>query len=251
MESFTRFIRIFWQPLIVVALVLVLLGQFVSWGYTALQMHSIDRLVEAPQKDQDRESDQETPPQHTGRRGPPPGQERLEPKGNIFHRQRVSYQLTAIFKDQAVINGQAVKAGSRIGKATLEEIRLASVMIHEDGKPHPQEIKMFQGAGGGGGPPMRHRSRPRRGPSGPPPSARQSAPPQAMRSAQPSVNRQQVSASLREQLMQKFRAGTLTIDDVPPEHRERFREAMARREARQREGGGPGGPRGRRGPRGR
>ncbi len=245
MEVLTRFVRSFWQPIVVALLALVVVGQLVSWGYTALQMHSIDQLVEAAQNDPNDESEEQSGSNPGPRRGPPPQQQQVEPTANIFHRQRVSYMLTAIFKDQAVINGQTVKAGGRIGNATLEEIRLASVMIHEDGKPQPQEIKMFQGSGGSGGGPRPPRPPSRRGSSAPPPNMTRGGPPQVIMSAPPAVNPAQAAAGMRSRMIQRFRSGTLSIEDVPPEHRKRFREVMARREARQRDGGGRRGPRGR------
>ncbi|MFH1738186.1 MAG: hypothetical protein ABIH23_04200 [bacterium] len=237
MESGIRFLRSFWQPIVVALLALGIIGQLGSWGYTALQMHSIDRLVDAAKSEKETK-EKESTEQTQGRPPQSPGNPPQQPKANIFHRQRISYVLSAIYKDQAVINGQPVKAGGRVGEATVEEIRLASVMIHEDGKPQPHELEMFQGSGGGGPMPM-PRSMGRGRPSSPPPSV-QRAPLQMMPSSgpPPAVGPQGFSRERMMELGRQFRNGTLNINDLPPEMQAQAKEAMAQREARRNEGGG-------------
>lgn len=256
MESLIRFVRSFWQPILVALLALVLVGQLIAWGYTALQMHSIDRLVAAAQQEKTDPKDNNPRPQNTHRRTQDHRTESSlpEPKSDIFYRKRVPYRLTAIYKNQAVIDGRPVKAGDRIEQATVVKILLSSVVIQEDGKS-PREIKMFTGSGGRGGPggpagPRRGGSRSGR-PSGAQPLA-QAAPagpvpmerPQGRMFMQRGLSREQM-----RELAARFRSGQLNIEDLPPEVRERAREAMARRAARRRARGQEGGAVGFRPPR--
>ena len=72
-----------------------------------------------------------------------------KPKKNIFRTDNMTYQLTAIYLDSAVINGQDVKIGDRVGKATLKEIGIFDVKLQEEGKENSQTVQMFTGEGGG------------------------------------------------------------------------------------------------------
>jgi hypothetical protein len=232
MESLMRFVQSFWRPIVLAVLALVVVGQVASWGYTALQMHSIDRLVASAQNDEN-EARRITgdPYDNPGRS---PRSPTLQPKADIFLRKNPSYQLSAIYKDQAVIDGQTVKAGDRIEKATVEKILLASVIIQEDGKPS-REIKMFQGRGGSGGGPMPMRGMMGRGrPSGA--ASGQGVPSQGSFGGASGEGRQLGGegfpgggrADMRE-MFRRFREGGMSIEDMPPEMQQRIREGRARR----------------------
>ncbi|HPA44929.1 MAG TPA: hypothetical protein PLZ55_15490 [bacterium] len=269
MESIVRFLKSFWQPVIVAVLSLILIAQLIGWGYAALQMRGIDRLVAAAQEEaKPTEASAENPQQKTqgnpgesrnpgdmrnrgdrgnrGNRGNPAGpggqgNPELKISADIFFRRAFNYELSAIYKDQAVINGQEVKAGQRIGNATLQEIRLASVLIHEDGQPAPRELVMFQGAGGGGpsmgGPP------PGRGPEGGGRPSAASAPVQAAPQGGGMVMSPPGGGSRdqRMEFMQRMRNGTFNPNDLTPEQRQRFEEMRQRRSERRGQGGGESG----------
>jgi hypothetical protein len=233
MDSVFRFVRSRWQPILVALLALVWAGQLVSWGYAALQMHSIDGLVTAAQEDPPARE-----PEGFGFRGNPGrgrGSAGQEPKADLFFRRNPSYILTAIYKDQAVIDGRTVKAGDRIEKATVETILLSSVMIQEDGQS-PRELKMFQGSGDSGGGPGMGRGRGGRGGRMRGMSSAQGAPPAAVSGEQPSgapqFSREGISSEGRTQMREMFmrmRDGTMNLDELPPEMRERAEAMMARR----------------------
>jgi len=273
MESIVRFFKSFWQPVILAALSLILMAQLIGWGYAALQMRGIDRLIAAAQEEtkpaetsveNPRQDAQAGDPANPGNRGDPGnrgsrgsrgnpdgpgghGNPELKVSADIFFRRTINYELSAIYKDQAVINGQVVKAGERIGNATLQEIRLASVLIHEDGQPAPRELVMFQGAGGGGGPSM-----------GGPPPGRGSAPAMASTAGGQAQTAPQGPAGMpmqsvgspqnqRREFIQSLRNGTFDPGNLTPEQRQRFEEMRQRRlERRGQRGGEPGeGPRSR------
>ena len=236
MNLLFRFVQSNWQPILVALLAVVWMGQLVSWGYAALQMHSIDGLVAAAQNGEDASE-----PVEFGGRGNPgrsrraPGQ---EPNADLFFRRKPPYILTAIYRDQAVIDGRTVKAGDRIEKATGETVLLSRVMIQEDGQS-PRELKMFQGSGDSGGGPGSGRGRGGRGARGGrmrAMSSAQGAPPAAVSGERPSGGPQfmregfssEGRAQMREMFMQ-FRDGTLNLDELPPEIRERAEAMMARR----------------------
>lgn len=63
----------------------------------------------------------------------------------FFYRPQPDYKLSAIFDNKAVINGQELKAGDRVGSALIEKIDIESVTIREDGSSKSREIPMHPG----------------------------------------------------------------------------------------------------------
>ncbi len=151
--------RAYWQPLVLFALVLLALGQLYSWGSTFIELKKVDAMIE---KTEDVESAREEGSDNPSvSEKPSPGdREKKKPEKNIFKREHIPYKLTAIFMDQAVIDGREVKVGDRVGKAVVKEIGNSHVKILEDGKEHPRTLSMFQGGGGGGPSPRMMRGRP-------------------------------------------------------------------------------------------
>ena len=129
----------YWQSIIIAILALILSIQLISWSCIALQMHKIDELITTSKFKKTTKSNYSIDLEYLESLY-------LQPEQNIFLARIPNYTLTAIYKNEAIINGLIVKIGDKIGKATIEKILLSSVITHEDGK-EPQEIKMFQGDG--------------------------------------------------------------------------------------------------------
>ncbi|MBI1390852.1 MAG: hypothetical protein GC154_20675 [bacterium] len=187
-EQMRGWVRVYWQPAIYGLLGFILLIQFGVYGYRWLELRSIDSLIAsaenadpAPGAGDSKPGENSGGPGNPGGPGMPggpgnPGEER-KPEKDIFRKEEVKYQLTAIYFDKAVINGQEVAVGGRVGKATLDEIDGFSVIISEEGSDQSKRLEMFTGQDGGGGSPVNRGggpssrggiSRPR--PSSPPPS---------------------------------------------------------------------------------
>jgi hypothetical protein len=61
-------------------------------------------------------------------------------EATFFHHPKPQYKLTAILGDYVVLDGQEVKAGGRIEKATLESIDSDGITLKEDGSEAPRKI---------------------------------------------------------------------------------------------------------------
>ena len=175
-----------------------------------------------------------------GQQGPP---QQKQPKDDIFKRQKVNYQLSAIMNEQALINGRMCKAGDRIQSATVIAVAQFSVTIHEDQQDNPRDLHLFsQGGGGQGGPPPgmnrgprgggRRSSGGRRAES----RGRMGMPPGVPRQIPRDANLGRLSGMSIPQVMRGLRDGTIGIDEVPAEHRERAKQMM--QGGRGRDGGG-------------
>ena len=66
-------------------------------------------------------------------------------ESTFFNRPKSQYALTAILDHHAVINGQEVKVGDRVGRGLVQKIEPVSVTILEDGKETPKKIELHPG----------------------------------------------------------------------------------------------------------
>lgn len=180
-EQLAGMAQAYWQHAVYALFGLILLIQASGLVYGYIELKQVDRLIaEAENVDASPEDEAMQPEEANNRRGGPPrgGQPGMNaprmPEKDIFRKEEFEFMLTAIYLDTAYINGQEVKVGGRIGKATLTEIASFSVTLDVEGEDNPRYIEMFTGRGGGGGPPggMRMSRRPSRS-SRPPRSAEQ------------------------------------------------------------------------------
>jgi hypothetical protein len=112
-----------------VLLSLLLLVQGTRIGYGAFAVRridsAVDRLVSAKED------------QAAGKWSPPPLPEMADP-----WQEKPNYAFQGVVGNMAIINGQPVKAGDRVGSATVEAVGINSVTIRkEDGQT--QELKLF------------------------------------------------------------------------------------------------------------
>ncbi len=149
-KSIKQFSRTYWQSLVLVVIVFIILTQVYSWGAAVIEMNRVDKLIEQTTGSSQPETIQ-------GKPGSPPGSSSQSkgalpkkvapPKAvkNIFKKEEANYVLTAIYMDKAVINGQAVEMMGKIGKATLKEIGMWDVTIEVNGST--RKLEMFKGGG--------------------------------------------------------------------------------------------------------
>ncbi len=219
--------RAYWQPLVLLVLLLVAVGQIYSWGATFIELKKVDSLIAKTENVNPEKKTSDSSPSSSEENKPP---EEKKPAKNIFKREDIPYQLTAIFMDSAIIDGQTVKVGERVGKALVKEIALSSVKIQEDGTTNTREIHMFQNSDGGeGGRGDRRNDRGSRMSSGSRSSQVSSGPSgrQALSGRNPDMEKiRNMSPEQRRQFIQ----------NMSPEERERMRGM-----ARERFGGRPGG----------
>lgn len=71
--------------------------------------------------------------------------EKRRVEATFFYRPVLTYNLTAILGDRAVVNGQEVKVGERVGRAMLTRIDIGSITLLEDGSTSPKQIDLHQG----------------------------------------------------------------------------------------------------------
>jgi len=141
-----------WTTLLVILGVLVF-AQVLTLGYSMRSWHNLSTGVERLLADET-ESAAKTEGNGTD-------QQLRTVEATFFHSPTVGYALTGIYDDRALLNGQEVKVGDRVGKAVVQRIEIGSVTIQEDGAPASQELVLHTGQGGGGTPPS--------GGGGPPP----------------------------------------------------------------------------------
>lgn len=152
----------YWQPLVLIFLALLAFSQVVSWGVAAVELKKVDNLIEQTQKTQsapDAPSGETSEPgkNNPGQPNSPSSENRPQkPAKNIFKKEKTNYAVTAIYLDQAVVNGQTLKAGQNIGKAKLKEIGVNSVVIEEE-NGEIKTINMFQGGDSSGPSPTNNR----------------------------------------------------------------------------------------------
>ncbi len=207
---------------------LLVAAQLVGWSRAYLELRDADTLIASAETVLRPKADENG--SNSGQAQPP--------KDDIFKRIQISYQLTGIINDQAIINGQMVKAGDRIQSATVMAVEPTRVLIHEDGKPSERELGLFPGGGGGppmmGGPPSRgggrrDRMAARGGvpdiPGGAPPGLRNGRIPR-------DANLGRLNGKSIQEVMRGLRDGTIGIDEIPEEHRERARAMMEGRGGR-------------------
>ncbi len=144
--------RAYWQPLVLAVLMFLVLSQVYSWGVAAIELSKVDGLIEETEDTSPPITDGEKP-KTPGKPGSTPGKppQRKEPPKkpakNIFKKEQVNYNLTAIYMNKAVINGQTVEEGGKIGKATLKEIGLWDATIEVEGAT--RKLEMFKSGGSG------------------------------------------------------------------------------------------------------
>ncbi|MBZ0254630.1 hypothetical protein K8I31_01120 [bacterium] len=182
-ERAIGYLRAYWQQIVYAALGAVLLFQVGGTLYRILELRQVDRLIAQAESSDSKDAKDENGgnPENQnkpgpgpqmgpgGPGGPPGGGQPRRPEKDIFRIQEPKFMLTAIYLDKAVINGQEVKAGGRIGNATLVSIEPFSVTIEIEGEDQPRIFEMFTGKDGGGG-----------RPSGGRPPGRSSRPPRPM-----------------------------------------------------------------------
>ncbi len=160
-EQIKALVRAYWQHTALGLLALLVLFQLSSWGMTYIDLMKIDsRIAEAKTPGESEDAKEEN------QSGSNKNNEERKPEKNIFKKEEISYRLTAIYMDTAVIENKDVKVGDRVGKAEVKEIGLDYVVIQEDGKENTRRLELFEQSGGrpadrGGGPSP---SRMRRGP---------------------------------------------------------------------------------------
>jgi phosphate/sulfate permease len=141
-EKINQFARAYWQQLILSVLAILVLSQVVAWGMAISELSKVDRLISQTEdlttssQESQKNSDQTAKPAESAKPA--------IAKKNIFLKDKTSYQLTAIFLDKAVINGQTVAVGQNVGKSKVKEIGVAEVII-EDENGKTQTLKMFRG----------------------------------------------------------------------------------------------------------
>lgn len=142
--------RAYWQPLVLAVLILLVVSQVYAWAVAAIELRKVDTLISqtedtTPPKDggnSTAEGKPDSPPN-----GPPQeNQESKQPPNNIFKREEINYILSAIYMDKAVINGQDVAVGGKIGNAEVKEIGVWDATIEVDGQT--RKLEMYQGGGG-------------------------------------------------------------------------------------------------------
>lgn len=179
-ERAIGYLRAYWQQIVYAALGAVLLVQIGGTLYRILELRQVDRLIAQAESSDSKETKNENsgkpgnqnmpgPGPQMGPGGPPNGGQSRRPEKDIFRIEKPKFMLTAIYLDKAVINGQEVKAGGKIGNATLVSIGSSSVTIEIEGENQPRVFEMFTGKNGGGG-----------RPSGGQPPGRSSRPPRPM-----------------------------------------------------------------------
>ncbi|RJP19733.1 MAG: hypothetical protein C4527_26330 [Candidatus Omnitrophota bacterium] len=211
-ERISTIARAYWQPLVLFALLLFAMTQIYSWGATFVELKKVDSLIAKTENTTpvNENSSENSPPQ--GNQAQNKNQANAEPKNpqrNIFKRETIPYQLTAIFRDNAIIDGQTVQVGGRVGKATIQEIGVSSVQILEDDKDTPRTITMFQSGGGGSGSTMARGGR----------TARANAP----TNRNPAVSSQRTAAGSGG----GFEANLERIRNMPREERRQFIQNMS------------------------
>lgn len=153
LDRMMPWIRQYWQQGTLGVLGVILAWQVISLLGSWLELRQISSLIA------ETETLSVITPEDDPEANQTPQRENVK---NIFKEEQAQYQLTAIYMDKAIINGQQVEVGGRVGKAEVKEIDLFHVVIQEEGKEHSQTLTMFQSGGGGGpGPSMASR----RGPS--------------------------------------------------------------------------------------
>jgi hypothetical protein len=212
--------RAYWQPLVLLALLLLILAQTYSWAIKYVELRKVDTLI-IQTEDLSITGDQKTanqPPQ------PPQQNNPVKPDKNIFKKENINYQLSAIYMDKAVINGKDYKAGDKIGNATLIEIGVFHAKIQEEGKSQPRTLELFKGGGAemvspsGAQPAMAN---------GPGNSRPPSSPTNIQRSERAGgmgmgLRRQNFSQEERRQMAERYR-------NMSPDQQMRFREEMRAR----------------------
>ena len=141
--------RAYWQPLVLALLILLIALEGFAWMSKWIELRKVDRIIAKAESPQTAEgTPTPSPQQETGQ--PQPGKEAQPPKPlkNIFKQENINYQLSAIYMDQAVINGNPYKIGDNIGKAVLKEIGIFEVKIQEDGNENLRTLTLFTSQGG-------------------------------------------------------------------------------------------------------
>jgi hypothetical protein len=114
---------------VTVVLCLVLLFQVIRIGHGAFAVRRIDSAVDGLVSSKE--------DQAAGKWSPPPVPELADP-----WQEKPNYAFQGVVGNMAIINGQPVKAGDRVGSATVETVGINSVTIRkEDGQT--QELKLF------------------------------------------------------------------------------------------------------------
>ncbi len=150
-----------------IAVVVLLIGisiQASTWISEFERIQEADRLLASAAKAEIPKTEAAKDGDGKAKTPPPPQQNKNV--ADVFKRQKLSYSVSAVFNNQALVNNRLVKAGDRIQSATVVAVDTVSVTIHEDGKPSPQTLYVFQGGtpGGPGGPPPGMGRPGRRGP---------------------------------------------------------------------------------------
>ncbi len=226
------FFKQFWQPMVLGFLGLLLLIQFYSLGSSYSEFHIIDTKI-TQAKDIHVDEEEESDPSNSsglnrpGRGGPNSNQnQQRRPARNIFKEKKVSFKLSAIYLDKAVINGKDYAVGDQIGNATLIEIGVDYAKIDVEGEDNPQTVQLFQGGGprpsGGRGGSSRAPSR-RSRPSSPSTNESSSQSPQPSQSVEssPPANRGGSGMGMRpsREMMDRFRS-------MSPEERQQLQERV-------------------------
>ncbi|MBD3265623.1 hypothetical protein GF373_03050 [bacterium] len=139
----------YWQPLVLAVLLLLILFQAYGWAMKFADFQKVDSLIahakEVDSVENEKKEDQKPGPPKPSSDKPAEPQ---KPETNIFRKERTNYSLSAIYMDKAIINGQEVKEGGRVGKATVKEIRIFEVIIQEEDKENTQTLTLFQNVSG-------------------------------------------------------------------------------------------------------
>lgn len=116
-----------------VLIIILMLHQMTSIAYSFLEMERIDQIIKNHQSPTETSIVVNTASQTSPGEKNVPNKPLLSSAKNIFVGEKNHYELTAIFMDKAVINNIYVKKGDRIGNAIVEDIKVYSVVLNENG----------------------------------------------------------------------------------------------------------------------
>ncbi|MFB3787529.1 MAG: hypothetical protein ACE15F_14290 [bacterium] len=130
--------RILFSTLFLMVVLILEISLVFSWQSASRGLEAVDRImlemkesspggIEAVARSRDRS---------------PLGKPQFPPR-NIFIKQETSSKLTAIYMETAVIDGQSVQVGDRVGQGVVREIGDSSVVILEGKEQRPVRLEMF------------------------------------------------------------------------------------------------------------
>lgn len=130
--------RILFSSLFLTAALLLEANFILSWRSASRELEAVDRIMLDMKESSPGGNEAAALQPDRSPRGEP-----IFPPRNIFIKQETSYKLTALYMETAVINGQAVQVGDRVGQGVVWEIGNSSVVILEGKEQRPVRLEMF------------------------------------------------------------------------------------------------------------